>query len=616
MARISAGPDGRQTQSPPRTTPIADDIGDQAIKTLIKHGFAKKKEANEEFDIIKLSTVLTKITAKVATLPNAGALDESLRAAIILLQDVDDISPAAQTMADANERAKEQEVRMDRAIGAMEKLAEASAAQIEETRTRMEGIVSTIGGLETLTKEAAARAEALSEGQKRGGEIGENGPASFAQVVARAPARHADAVARIAMVRRQVVLGKADGDGADPFKDLTEKDVLAKAHMAVEMMAKEEGLERAGGIKFLHARKTARGGAILVASTDEDASWLREETVIGKFADRMGGALHARADLCMVIAEYVPITFEPGLFTAFGQVERDSGLEKGSLREARYIKQVQFRKSTQRTAHMMMGFASPEQANSAIRKGLIIEGKHVTLRRHRIDPHRCLKCQLIGTAHRAAECKSIHDTCGRCAGMHRTATCKVDDPAAFKCVNCKTTGHATVDRNCPKFLEKMRDTHARFPDYQYRFFPTQDPETWEKEEYGLGARTDTPERDNGARQRDFPPSGYSGGGQYAHAYHRDGNSGRSSGRPRDNGWPNRRAAHGATTAGTEAERRPAEAFRQTTLDGEMHWGGLSARPVPLEYGPESGARKSAWGDTETEGRGDSIGSRSLEYADA
>ena len=110
--------------------------------------------------------------------------------------------------------------------------------------------------------------------------------------------------------------------------------------------------------------------------TDDDAEWLRGESVIGRFADKMGGALNTRADLCMLIAEYVPISFNPGLLTAFGQVEQENGLAVGALREARYIKQVKYRKPTQRSAHMMMGFSSPEQANLAIRKGLVIKGKH------------------------------------------------------------------------------------------------------------------------------------------------------------------------------------------------------------------------------------------------
>ena len=89
-----------------------------------------------------------------------------------------------------------------------------------------------------------------------------------------------------------MVLEKTGGKGADPFKDLTEKEIVAKAHLAVELLAKE-GMAEADGIGFLHARKTAHGGAVLVTCTDDDVEWLQGESVIGRFTEKMGGALNA-----------------------------------------------------------------------------------------------------------------------------------------------------------------------------------------------------------------------------------------------------------------------------------------------------------------------------------
>ena len=126
-----------------------------------------------------------------------------------------------------------------------------------------------------------------------------------------------------------------------------------------------------------------------------------------------GGGMNARADLCMLIAEYVPTSFHPETMTALGQVEEVNGLAKGTLREARWIKQRKWWKDGQRSAHLILGCMHPSQANVAIRKGLVIEGKQVYLRRHCIGPHRCMKCQQVGTAHRTAVCKAVHDTCGQ-----------------------------------------------------------------------------------------------------------------------------------------------------------------------------------------------------------
>ena len=102
---------------------------------------------------------------------------------------------------------------------------------------------------------------------------------SFVQVLASTLAGHKDAVARVAMVNRQVVIHKADADGVDTFKGLSEIEIIAKAHLAVEMLAKE-GATEAEGVKFLHARKTARGGAMLITQTAEAAEWLRKEDII------------------------------------------------------------------------------------------------------------------------------------------------------------------------------------------------------------------------------------------------------------------------------------------------------------------------------------------------
>jgi hypothetical protein len=602
MADTSAGPNNSRRSNPggPATaSDAATDINEAAVNTLIRHGFVKKRD-NDEFDVMKLAAVLTKINARVAALPNATALDESMRAVIILLHDVDEVSPETQVRMDAMATLKTQEERMASTITRMEEMLEKSTKHADGAGAKLDVISTAIQALESSAKETADKltADAVRRAQgERGNVAGETGALSFAQAVASAPARHVDAVARIALIRRQVVLGRADDEGADPFKDSSEKDIVAKAHMAVELMAKD-GLERAASIKFLHARKIGRGGAILVTTTEEDAAWLRQEGTMSMFAEKMGGAVSARADLCMLVAEYVPISFDPVPFTALGQVERDNGLEKGALREARYIKPTQFRKPTQRSAHMLMGFANPDQANMAIRRGLVIEGKKVSLRRHRVDPHRCMKCQQVGTAHRAAECKSIHDTCGRCAGMHRTAACEVTDAAAFRCVTCNKMGHATVDRNCPKFIEKMRATHARFPDYQYRFFPTQDAATWELEDYGLNAGGES----GGSGERsDADRHGNRPGG--ARAQNAPEGRGPITTRARDNGWVGVRNAKERGAGGSRGEPSTlgSATLHQTTLDDMVRRSGPG---LDMDYPREEERGRDAWGDTPAGGRND------------
>jgi hypothetical protein len=281
------------------------------------------------------------------------------------------------------------------------------------------------------------------------------------------------------MLKRQVVLrGDARGENG-VFKDLTEKEILEKAKIALELMQSDE-FQVMEGVEFLHAKKTSNGGVIMMLKTVETATWLRGPGVLGRFAENIGGTATASPTLYMVVAEYVPVSYSPEGYKANAAVELDSGLQRGTIREARYIKKVQFRAQGQRTAHVIMGITDPEQANRAIRDGLVIEGKRVMVRKHKIDPKRCMKCQAVGVNHQAADCKSIHDVCARCAGMHRTDACTVKDANQFKCANCKGQGHGAADRNCRIFREKLHMLHEKLSTYAYKFFPTSDPATWER----------------------------------------------------------------------------------------------------------------------------------------
>jgi len=55
------------------------------------------------------------------------------------------------------------------------------------------------------------------------------------------------------------------------------------------------------------------------------------------------------------------------------------------------------------------------------------------------DVVRCFKCQRFG--HIASGCKSDKDVCGRCAGNHRTAECKVETRKCTNCGSANSAGH-------------------------------------------------------------------------------------------------------------------------------------------------------------------------------
>jgi hypothetical protein len=364
-----------------------------------------------------------------------------------------------------------------------------TAAETEKTWDNMKTAMEDAGrAIKDATEDVATVMRDLQgEGGQNSGESGtqeegtERTKRSYADAMKAVPPQHINAIARTELLKRQVVLQRDAGADNNMFKDLTEREILEKVKIVVEMMGTTDD-NMVEGIDFLHAKRTTNSRVVLMLKTVETVTWLRHLVTLRKFAEKMGGTTTASATLYMVVAEYVPVAYSPEGYKAHAKIEEDSGLRRGAIQEARYIKKIEWRAQGQRSAHVMMGLTDPEQANKAIRDGIVVEGKKVMVRRHRMDPKRCMKCQAIRVNHQAAECKSIHDTCRRCAGMHRTNDCTVDDIRKFKCANCKEQGHGAADHNCKIFREKTRELHMRFTTYAYRFFPTSNLTTWEKTE--------------------------------------------------------------------------------------------------------------------------------------
>ncbi|KAJ6596044.1 hypothetical protein B0H10DRAFT_1828590 [Mycena sp. CBHHK59/15] len=200
----------------------------------------------------------------------------------------------------------------------------------------------------------------------------------------------------------------------------------------------------------------------------------------------MGGTSIYRPRSYSVIVEFVPVTFDPKLGRAFESIEDANGLERGVLMQARFIKPLARRSPGQRSAHTIFGFKNAAAANHVIRHSLFIDGKRVPVRKLISEPIRCLKCQVVGTNHNAASCPASQDVCARCGEAHRTDTCQVNDTGCA-CANCMVAkhphrGHGAADRNCPVFADKLQFALERNPDARYKYFPTDDPESWEPNE--------------------------------------------------------------------------------------------------------------------------------------
>jgi len=109
----------------------------------------------------------------------------------------------------------------------------------------------------------------------------------------------------------------------------------------------------------------------------------------------------------------------------------------------------------------------------------VIAGKCVWAREMCREPRRCLRCQKLNANHLAARC-TCRETCGTCRDEHRTAECTKTNHDRFWCANCNTSGHASWDCLCPRFLEECSRIESLDPEHMYKYFPNQEVWMWEQ----------------------------------------------------------------------------------------------------------------------------------------
>ena len=288
------------------------------------------------------------------------------------------------------------------------------------------------------------------------------------------PVRTRRAVALADLLQRQVMVDNVDIPTPDG-EPLTALSLQEKGQRALDDLT-ELGLLPPDGGKIVQAKILKPGVVVFTTSSVDMASWMIDSAVAAPFAVKMG--MHARVveRTYKLIAERVPLSFRLDDEATLREVERAHGLKDGAITQATWIKPPDRRSPGQRTAYVALTIAGVDQANAAL-KGLTLAGRQVLVRRDLKEPQRCSKCQRYD-GHFARDCKAEHDTCANCAGAHPTSQCTSKEPHALRCANCKEDGHAAWDRDCPTLRAKVRAQFARQPDAGFRFFVTNNPETW------------------------------------------------------------------------------------------------------------------------------------------
>jgi hypothetical protein len=215
------------------------------------------------------------------------------------------------------------------------------------------------------------------------------------------------------------------------------------------------------------------GGTVVEADSDEAAAWLSDSRNQVRLCEKMGPKAEFRSRNYNVIAFNAPTDINPEEENHRLEICEVNGLEPTTVTSVKWAKAVDKRSPSQRTAHLLLSFDDANSANRAITNGLLICNRKCQVERTRREPVRCLKCQ--GWNHFARDCIAEKDTCGNCAGSHRTNSCQVEGRA---CVSCKANDHASWSRACPTFAKKIAEFNVRNPDNALQFFPTADAWTW------------------------------------------------------------------------------------------------------------------------------------------
>lgn len=382
----------------------------------------------------------------------------------------------------------------DELEAATEQLAAAAVTStntVEELREECRNVVSE---LKEAVEEAAtslenSKAEA-QETQDAGGGGRNVIPSSYADSLKKKiPVMHAMVVAKAELQKRKIRLIKATGMEGEGLGDLTEKQWVEKANMALALMEDQEG-NKPVKVYFVGVSKEREGkGVIFEMNSVEAAGWLKDKQVMKSFLAKMGSTVDFKGQTYEVVVDWVPVSFDADQPAAWKRVEQSNGLRESAIQEAAWIKPTHLRSEGQQTAIAIFRLATREDANQVIENGLHVEGKKVWGRKQIQEPKRCLKCQCFGE-HKAAKCASIHDVCGRCGRQHRTSLCPENAKEKWECSNCKAAangkhkGHGAADRRCPIFLARVNRMNQTRQENRYKFFCTTDPATWETYEHG------------------------------------------------------------------------------------------------------------------------------------
>ena len=449
-----------------------------AREYLVKQSLIKRDDQDKPGQTAEyLAHALFKLTQASPSTP--AYVRDSMRAVAFLIESLNFQPNASNSVATLDSTAAalaHNTTKLESIANDLQRVATGLSERLDAAHSKLEKAVETIASRPTPADGTNTSAPSASY-------------AAVAALAARLPEDHFTTIARMDTRSRQVLiqLDKTDESSGDCYRalqSLTLRELVEKANTTLELMGLE-GSDAPQGTSFL-AAKLIDNGVVLTLNSPEAAAWLRTTDVAKSFNDKFCTAKAIiKTHVFTIIAEGVPTSFDPDNDSnAFKYIELDSGIPRGSIIGTKWIRPPNRRRLGQNLALLFLHFRDVLSANLALRKGLIISGKLVRTRKESKEPLRCLRCQDTGGKHLASSCPSHVETCGKCAAEHNTNDCRLEDPWEYRCINCinagyQDTDHAAFDRMCPVFRMDCERYNKLYPVNRYRYFPSNDPQTWE-----------------------------------------------------------------------------------------------------------------------------------------
>jgi len=217
-------------------------------------------------------------------------------------------------------------------------------------------------------------------------------PTSYAAITQQhVPITHLTVITRGETNNKQILIQKDVNANSNNLDSLTEKDLVVKANMALDLMG-IEAANQPNNTKFIGAKKLQNSNVLYQLDTVEAAKWMKQPEVQKAFMEWYGDTSHIQNKLLYTVAEFVPTTPNAGSNYAHLQIEQDNMLPTATMAYSKYIKPQHLQASNQKVVHIIIGFNNWKATNRAIEHSLFIEGKQMTVCKLLSEPKRCLKC--------------------------------------------------------------------------------------------------------------------------------------------------------------------------------------------------------------------------------